>query len=163
MIETVTETRDRVEGKGGIDMKKRRCGLLIGSLVVLLVLALGPRTAASAREDGTWTDLNGEALALASRARVNLVRRLGVDANRVVLLRVDPTEFPDPSLGVLEPNKAVPLVATQGYSIQLKEGNVVYRYWAANGRVVYVGSYIEPTVAGATNADREGRLPRLSK
>jgi hypothetical protein len=95
------------------------------------------------------------------------MRRLDVDANQIALQSVEIAEFPDPSLGVLEPNKAVPLVATQGYSIQLKEGNVVYRYWAANGRIVYVGSYVFPTVAGSivrpAVASREGRLPFLVK
>jgi hypothetical protein len=168
MIETITGVTDLAERKEGIDMKKRWYGLWIALLIVLSLLALGQHTAASEREDGARTTLNAEALALVSRARINLMRRLDVDANRIALQSVEPAEFPDPSLGVLEPNKAIPLVATQGYSIQLKEGNVIYRYWAANGRLVYIGSYVQPTldgstVTGMTNAGREGRLPKLSK
>ena len=129
-------------------MNKKKYALWIGLFVILALVGFGQRTVASERKESQWTDMNAEVLALACRARVNLVRRLGVDANRIVLQSVDPTEFPDPSLGAPEPNKAYPLVATPGYNIRLKVGDVVYRYWAAKGRIVCVGSFIESTAVG---------------
>jgi hypothetical protein len=116
--------------------------------VILVLLGLGQRTVASERNESQWIDMNAEVLGLVSRARVDLVRRLGVDANRFALQGVDPADFPDPSLGAPEPNKAYPLVATPGYNIRLKVGDVVYRYWAANDRTVYVGSFIESAAVG---------------
>jgi hypothetical protein len=153
--------------KREVAMNKRWYSLWIAVLILLALPALGQRIMASEREDGGRTALNAESLALVSRARINLMRRLDLDANQIVLQSVETAEFSDPSLGVLEANKAVPLVATQGYNIQLKEGTVIYRYWAANGRIVYVGSYVLPTVSGSfvrpLAAGREGRLPLLVK
>lgn len=142
-------------------MKRKRHALWVALFVVLTLVGLGQRTVASEKSKSQWINVNTESLALVSRARVNLVRRLGVDANRIVLQGVDPTEFPDPSLGAPEPNKAYPLVATPGYSIRLKVGDVVYRYWAANGRIVYVGSFIEPAAVGGNQRAPSGKQPLL--
>jgi hypothetical protein len=142
-------------------MNKKRYALWVAVFVIAILLGLGQRTAASERNESQWTDVNAEALALVSRARVNLVRRLGVDANRIVLQGVDPTDFPDPSLGAPEPNKAYPLVATPGYDIRLKVGDVVYRYWAANGRIVYVGSFVESAAVGGNQRAPSGKQPLL--
>ena len=90
-----------------------------------------------------------EIQALAKLAKADLKGR-GI-TSRVQVRSVEPTEFPDGSLGAPEPNKPYPLVVTPGYSLQLASNDVVYRYWAANGRVVYVGSFVEPS----------GRLPNV--
>ena len=144
-------------------MKRKRNALWIALFVILALVGLGQTTIASDRNESQWTDMNAEVLGLVSRAKVNLARRLGVDANRIVLQSVDPTEFPDPSLGAPEPNKAYPLVATPGYSIRLKVGDVVYRYWAANGRIAYVGSFIEPVIVGGSQHMLSGKQHTLSK
>jgi hypothetical protein len=90
---------------------------------------------------------DAEVQALVGAAKVDLGKRgIGTKAQ---VQSVEPTEFPDGSLGAPEPNKPYPLVVTRGYNISLRAKNTVYRYWAADGRVVYVGSYIEPV----------GRLP----
>ena len=88
--------------------------------------------------------VDGEALKLTSQAKVDLVRRLGVDATRIAVLGIEPTEFPDGSLGAPLPNRAYPLAVTPGYNIRLLVDGVVYRYWAAEGRIVYVESFVEP-------------------
>ena len=137
-------------------MDRKKHTLWIALFVILALLGLGQRTVASERNESQWMDMNAEVLALVSRAKVNLVRRLGVDANRIVLQGVEPTDFPDPSLGAPEPNKAYPLVATSGYSIRLKVGDVVYRYWAANGRIVYIGSFIESAAVGGNRRAPSG-------
>ena len=84
-----------------------------------------------------------EAQALVELAKADLKSR-GV-ALKIQVQSIEPTEFPDGSMGAPEPNKPYPLVVTPGYNIGLRVNSVVYRYWAADGRVVYVGSYVEPT------------------
>jgi hypothetical protein len=84
-----------------------------------------------------------EAQALVESAKADLKSR-GI-ATQVQVQGLEPTEFPDGSLGAPEPNKPYPLVVTPGYNISLRANSVVYRYWAADGRVVYVGSFVEPT------------------
>jgi hypothetical protein len=85
---------------------------------------------------------NAEAQALVELAQADL-RSRGI-TTKIQVLSVEPTEFPDGSLGAPEPNKPYPLAVTPGYHVNLRVDSVVYRYWAANGRAVYVGSYVEP-------------------
>lgn len=73
--------------------------------------------------------------------------RLGVDLSEVVVQRVEPATFPDASLGVAEPGQTVVPGPTPGYNIRLLVHGVVYRYWAAGDRVVYVESFVEPVDA----------------
>jgi hypothetical protein len=84
---------------------------------------------------------------LVEAAKVDLGKR-GIAA-KIRVQSVEPAEFVDGSLGAPEPNKPYPLVVTSGYHISLRAKSIVYRYWAVEGRVVYVGSYVEPA----------GRLP----
>jgi hypothetical protein len=88
-----------------------------------------------------------EAQAMVELAKADLKGR-GIAA-KIQTRSVEPAQFPDGSLGAPEPNKPYPLAVTPGYNIALRANRVVYRYWAANGRVVYVGSFVEPA----------GRLP----
>ena len=74
----------------------------------------------------------------------DLQGRLNVSLNEVVVQSVEATEFPDGSLGAPEPNVPYSLVPTPGYEFRLQAKGVVYRYWAAGDRVVYVGSFLEP-------------------
>ena len=103
--------------------------------------ALGSQDSALARAR------NAETQGLIESARADLKSR-GI-ATRAQVQSIEPAEFPDGSLGAPEPNKPYPLAVTPGYNISLRVKSVVYRYWAANGRAVYIGSYVEPT----------GRLP----
>jgi hypothetical protein len=74
----------------------------------------------------------------------DLRERQDVSLDEVVVQRIDATEFPDGSLGAPEPNVPYPLAPTPGYEIWLQTKGLVYRYWAAGDRAVYVGSFIEP-------------------
>jgi len=74
----------------------------------------------------------------------DLQERLSVGLNEVVVQSVETTEFPDGSLGAPEPNVPYPLAPTPGYEIRMQAKGVVYRYWAADDRIVYVGSFLEP-------------------
>jgi hypothetical protein len=74
----------------------------------------------------------------------DLQDRLNVGLHEVVVQSVGATEFPDGSLGAPEPNVPYPLVPTPVYAILLHAKGVVYRYWAAGDRSVYIGSFPEP-------------------
>jgi len=70
--------------------------------------------------------------------------RLKVSLSEVVVQSIGTAEFPDGSLGVPEPNVPYPLTPTPGYEILLHAKGVVYRYWATEDRVTYIGSFLEP-------------------
>jgi hypothetical protein len=74
----------------------------------------------------------------------DLRERLNASLNEVVVQSVAETTFPDGTLGAPEPNVPYPLVPTSGYEIRLESKGVVYRYWAAGDRLVYVGSFVQP-------------------
>jgi hypothetical protein len=74
----------------------------------------------------------------------DLQERQNVSLDEVVLQSIDAIGFPDGSLGAPEPNVPYPLAPTPGYEIRLETKGVVYRYWAAGDRTVYVGSFLEP-------------------
>jgi hypothetical protein len=69
--------------------------------------------------------------------------RLNVSLSEVVVQSIETAEFPDGSLGVPEPNVPYPLTPTPGYEILLYAKGVVYRYWALDDRVAYIGSFLE--------------------
>lgn len=75
----------------------------------------------------------------------DLQNRLDVSLDEIVVQHIEAVEFADGSLGVPEPNVPYPLGPTPGYEIRLQATGAVYRYWAAGDRVVYVGSFVEPT------------------
>ena len=125
--------------------------LVIGGMILALVFAgLGQgsvaygmiRSAIASQNNSVTRAREAEKQALVALAKADL-RSRGI-ASKVRVHSVDPAEFPDGSLGAPEPNKPYPLAVTPGYNINLGVDRVVYRYRAANGRVVYVGSYIEP-------------------
>lgn len=137
--------------------KTLRYTLVVVFVLSLTLFGLGQRSAAEERKRGSGYSPDAEALAASARARIDLVRRLGVDANQIVVHSIEATEFPDASLGVPELNRAYPLVATPGHNTRLKLGDVVYRYWAAGGRVVYVGSFVEPLAVTVNQPRRPSR------
>jgi hypothetical protein len=137
--------------------KTLRYVLAAAFVLSLILFGLGQKSAADERRRAPRGTPDGEALVLAARSRIDLVRRLGVDANEIALQSIEPAEFPDASLGVPELNKPYPLTSTQGLNIRLKVEGVVYRYWAAGGRVVYVGSFVEPPEAGEGQPRRSAR------
>jgi len=76
--------------------------------------------------------------ALVDAAKADLVQRLDIDLNLIVVESVTPTEFSDASLGVPQPGQMYAQVITPGYVIALTVDGKTYRYHAANGRVVAV-------------------------
>jgi hypothetical protein len=159
-----TEGAIEARVKGRLDMSKMlKRVLMMGLVLGIALFGLAQRSIAYERSKGQLMSADAKALALAARARIDLVRRLGLDANQIVVQSIDAVVFPDGSLGAAEPNKAYPLAATPGHSIRFRVENVVYRYWAANGRIVYVGSFVEPTVAVENQRTLWDRRPPLSK
>jgi hypothetical protein len=76
--------------------------------------------------------------ALVGRAVSDLREHLGVQAAEVTVVSVEPTEFPDASLGVPEPGKSYAQMITPGFVIRLEANGEVYGYHAADERVVAV-------------------------
>lgn len=123
-------------------MRKARI-ILLGVLALIWALAgaQGISIALDQRE-GLFRRPDTEAQSLANLAAADLLERTGLSTEMVRVQSIDRTEFPDASLGAPEPDVNYPQEPTPGYHIRLRAGDVVYRYWAANGRVVYVGSYL---------------------
>jgi hypothetical protein len=86
--------------------------------------------------------------ALAALAISDLEERVGVDAEEITVVSVQPTEFPDASLGVPEPGKSYAQVVTPGFVIRLEANDEVYEYHAAGERVVLIPQDDEGAVAG---------------
>jgi hypothetical protein len=123
--------------------------ILISILVLVWALAgaQGISIALEQRE-GRPARLDAEAHSLANLAATDLVERTGLSAKAIHVQSIERTEFPDASLGAPEPGVSYPQAPVSGYHIRLKAGYVVYRYWAAGGRTVYVGSYLAMPDAG---------------
>jgi len=75
---------------------------------------------------------------LVELARNDLAQEAGVNLEKVDVVDVEPTEFPDASLGVPEPDKTYAQVLTPGYIIRLKVKGETYLYHAAGDRAVLV-------------------------
>jgi len=70
-------------------------------------------------------------------AKADLAERLMIEADRVSTRLIEPTEFPDASLGIPERGKAYAQVVTPGYIVKLLvEDGQTYEYHAGDGRVV---------------------------
>jgi hypothetical protein len=117
--------------------------ILIGVLILVWALA-GARGVSIALErvEERLRRPDAEAQSLANLAVADLIERTGLKTDALQVLSIEPTEFPDASLGAPERGVNYPRETTPGYHIQLQAGDVVYRYWAATGRVVYVESYL---------------------
>jgi hypothetical protein len=125
-------------------------------LIALLILVwafAGVRgaTIALERNEGLLRRSDAEGQSLANLAVADLVERTGLTGATVRVQSIERTEFPDASLGAPEPGVSYPRGTTPGYNIRLEVGNVVYRYWAAGGRAVYVESYLEQPQDGKGN------------
>lgn len=84
------------------------------------------------------TGQEAESEHLVEMAKADLAQRLGLSADEIEVQSVEPTEFPDASLGVPEPGKSYAQVVTPGYIIELSADGETYRYHAGNGRIVAV-------------------------
>lgn len=72
---------------------------------------------------------------LASLARADLARRLGVSVGEVEVVEVQPVEWPDASLGCPEPGKVYAAVITPGFRIMLRAVGRRYEYRSDRQRV----------------------------
>ena len=117
--------------------------ILIGLLILVWAVA-GAQGISIALEqrDERFRCPDAETQSLANLAVADLVERTGLAKETLQLQSIEATEFPDASLGAPEPGVTYPQEPTPGYHIRLRAGNVVYRYWAAHGRAVYVDSYL---------------------
>jgi hypothetical protein len=123
------------------------------TLVVLLVSALalvGSAILASRIYRGTRTENYGDALSLVDLAKVDLVERLGIGSDEIIVQSIEPAEFPDASMGVPKPGKVYAQVITPGYIIKLAAGGVVYEYHGSGDRVVLSPSEGNGTIGSIT-------------
>ncbi len=72
------------------------------------------------------------------KAIADLAKRLGISAGTITVQSIEPTDFPDASLGIPEPGKSYLQVVTPGYVIRLEANGEVYEYHASGDRVVFV-------------------------
>ncbi len=131
------------EGAYGLSLTVHRPG---GSMVDVVPIQVGATD--EVRRETTQQDLDSSLAAcppveatvdqLVELARADLARRLDIDAEEVAVQGVEPTEFPDASLGVREPGQVYAQVVTPGYVIELRAGDEVYGYHASGERVVAV-------------------------
>ena len=116
--------------------------ILIALLILVWALAGAQGVSIALERAECLRRSDTEAESLANLAVADLVERTGLADEALHVQSIEQAEFPDASLGAPEPGVSYPQEPTPGYHIRLRAGNVVYRYWAAGGRVVYVGSYL---------------------
>jgi hypothetical protein len=87
---------------------------------------------------------------LVGLAVADLAALLDLDPKAVAVERIEPTEFPDASLGLPEPGQSYAQVVTPGYIIELSANGQIYLYHAAGERVVAVPRSVEPPAGSLT-------------
>lgn len=75
---------------------------------------------------------------MVSLAKADLAQRLGIGLDAIGVAGIEPTEFPDASLGVPEPGKVYAQVITPGQIITLSVEGRLYRYHASDDRIIAV-------------------------
>ncbi len=131
------------DGAYGLSLAVHRPG---GSMVDLVPIQVGGTK--EVRRATTQQDLDaslaacppveGTADQFVELARMDLAQRLGISPDDIQVQGVEPTEFPDASLGVPEPGQVYAQVITPGYVIDLGAEGETYRYHAGEDRVVAV-------------------------
>jgi hypothetical protein len=74
---------------------------------------------------------------LVAQAQADAATRTVTSANAWAVAELQPTEWPDSSLGCPKPGTFYAQVVTPGYKIRLRSGDRVLEYHAGAGRVVY--------------------------
>ena len=75
----------------------------------------------------------------AAAAQTALATKLGVDANQITIVSIDPVEWPDACLGAATEGEMCAEVITPGYRIVLATGGKQYEaHTDESGRVVRV-------------------------
>jgi hypothetical protein len=87
---------------------------------------------------------DGEAQPLVDLSIADLAKRLGVGPDEITVQSVEATEFPNASLGVLEPGKVYAQVITPGYIIRLAVNGTVYEYHGSGDYVVFAPTSSPP-------------------
>jgi hypothetical protein len=122
--------------------KAIRIWTITSLLVLALVLVLGQGNVVYGRSRGLsparYRALPAPARAVADVARADLASQFGLAVDRVVVLGVDPTNFEDSSLGVIEPGKRYLEAATPGYIARFSVSGRPHTYHGSDGRVVRI-------------------------
>ena len=111
-------------------------------LVLALVLILGQSNMVYGRSRGLsparYRALPAPARAIADVARTDLAQEFGVAASRVAVLGVDPVNFADTSLGLIEPGMRYLEAATPGYAARFLVSGKTVTYHGSGSRIVPV-------------------------
>ncbi len=145
-------------GAYGLSLAVRRPG---GAMVDLVPIQVGETDAvrrATTQQDmdaslAACPPVEGTADQLVELARMDLAQRLEVSPDEIAVQGVEPTEFPNASLGVPEPGEDYAQVITPGYIIDLSAEGETYRYHAAEERVVAVPGDKKQTPGGSITVE----------
>jgi len=77
---------------------------------------------------------------VAFKARDMLASTLGISADKITIINVEPVEWPDSCLGISKPGIACAMMVTPGYRIILRANTSDYEYHTGMGdNIVFVG------------------------
>jgi hypothetical protein len=99
-------------------------------------LYLGEELGGTIVEDPVDESRVDDEVALLDMAVLDLRERLGVGSHEIEIVSVEPTEFPDTSLGVPQEGEMYAQMITPGYVIRLRAGGQVYTYHGGANHVV---------------------------
>lgn len=86
------------------------------------------------------SDQPGTTEYMITNARQDLAQRLNLPLDKVILVKIEPVDWPDASLGSPEPSKIYAQVITPGYRIILSDGVNQYEYHSdSQNKIVYSG------------------------
>jgi hypothetical protein len=85
---------------------------------------------------GSTVTLDAEAEEAVSTAKADLVKRLGVTEEEIVVRSVEAVEWPDASLGCPQPGIIYAQVVTPGFRVILEANGQTYDYHTDTGRLV---------------------------
>lgn len=113
-------------------------------LILVMVLILGRDNIVYGKDRGLsparYRALPAPARAIAEVARTDLAKGLDLAIDRITVLSVDPANFPDTSLGVIEPGKRYLEATTPGYAVRFLIAGQTYTYHGSRDRMVRVPS-----------------------
>jgi hypothetical protein len=109
-------------------------------------------------------EMNPQETDLVDQAKEDLVSRIKVAPDSIVLQSVEPVNWPDSGLGCPQPGMKYLMVVTPGYLIKLEAGGKIYEYHTGPRHVVYCESPKRPLPADpGSEVDMETRLLDLAK
>lgn len=105
-------------------------------LVSICLVGCASETASSQAPAPTPPAIPRRAVAQVNNAQLDLQTRLAVSPDAIVLVKLEPQEWKDASLGCPESGKSYAQVIVPGFRITLKNQNMLYIYHSASTRFI---------------------------